>query len=131
MNPPVTLNLIDERFRCAILPDRAAIPGEPRNTRRFRGGLQNDDSVATREPNGCSLRGDADRDDRMNPRTTYARVDRLRAPWPTPPKSIITAITSHIRLIPAIAIRLFTSQAYTIVVTGRKIKPNRGTSNPP
>jgi len=37
---------------------------------------------------------------------------------------MITAISSHKRLIPAVGMPLLSSHAYTIVVSGRKMKPS-------
>jgi hypothetical protein len=42
------------------------------------------------------------------------------APPPSPPRSMITAISSHNRLIPAVGMPLLSSHTYTIVVRGRK-----------
>jgi hypothetical protein len=44
---------------------------------------------------------------------------------------MITAINSHKRLIPAVGMPLLSSQAYTIVVSGRKMKPSTGSTRPP
>jgi hypothetical protein len=61
----------------------------------------------------------------MPPTSQFRRDWRCALP-PSPPRSMITAISSHRRLIPTVGMPLFSSRAYTIVVSGRKMKPSTG-----
>jgi len=59
------------------------------------------------------------------------RRDWRCAPPPSPPRSMITATSSHKRLIPSVGMPLLSSHAYTIAVSGRKMKPSTGSTRPP